>query len=98
MSLFVVRDAVVQAKFWDGSIANAGQIIEWIQDCDRKVNFWETNETSHRLYPEIKVWLANGDIGTMKPGDWVVKNHDDEFEVVSGDLFSDVYKEVHASV
>jgi len=81
------------AMFWDGSMAEAGRIIEWIEAEGGIAEFKETNETSHRLHPEIRVRSGKGIRYAAYPEHWIV-HINDGFEPMSQFKFEETFPQV----
>lgn len=64
----------VPAKTWDGSMRQALEILDWLQEHGTQGGFLETNETASRDQPEIVIYAEDGN-KHVRRGDWIVKEN-----------------------
>lgn len=88
------KPVVIQAMWWDGTRAEAGSFIEWMNadDIDGLATSWyrEANETVDREKPAIMIATLEG-VMTCSPGDWVIKGINGEFYPCKPDIFQATY-------
>jgi hypothetical protein len=87
---YATRQVTIQAKHWDGSIQNAGDIIDWILENGGTATFRETNETQHREHPEIRVYTLEG-VMVCSPTDWIIQGTEGEFYPCKDSVFQRKY-------
>ena len=92
--LFRKKPMTVQAMQWDGTMANAGAIVEWIEMLnvgEDKIKFLETNDTPNKLGPLIELNTNQGRTWA-EPGDWVVWGTHNDVYPCSDEVFKDVFE------
>ena len=61
----------VEAKQWDGSVAKALDIFDWLKSYNVPARLLETNETANRESPEIVIQTPEGN-KHVRANDWIV--------------------------
>ncbi len=82
----------ITAVLWDGSQAEAGEVIEWVlaHDDNALVEYKETNETVHKRHAWICIQTLEGKMA-VSPGDWVIRGVKGEFYPCKPDIFDLTY-------
>lgn len=95
VDLYLSNPVTIAATQWDGTQADAGRIIEWIEGYPGgQALFVETNETAHRKHPEIRIFTLEGLMST-NPQDWIIKGTINEFYPCKPEVFAVKYHSVH---
>lgn len=90
METYVSNPVEIQAYQWDGTIMDAGVIVEFVQDHGGNIELLETNETPHRKHPELKIFTLEG-LMTMNPRDWIIWGTVGEFYPCKPEVFAVKY-------
>lgn len=90
VDIYTSNPVDVHATQWDGTQADAGRVIEWIESNGGEASFVETNETGHRQYPEIHIQTLEGRMAT-KPTDYVIQGTINEFYPCKEEVFDRKY-------
>lgn len=89
------KPVVIEAMQWDGTVASAGDIIDWTlerPETNHTPTYWETNETEHRQHAELHISTLEG-VMVASPGDWIIIGLANEVYPCKPDIFQATYEE-----
>jgi len=92
--LFRKKPITVQAIQWDGTMANAGAIVEWIEMLnvgEDKIRFLEPNDSPTKGVSCIQLNTAEG-TSYAYSGDWVVWGTKNDVYPCTDSVFKDVFE------
>lgn len=89
--LYVSNPVVIEAKQWDGTASNAGEIIDWSLAQDGIITYRETNETPDREHAELRISTLEG-VMSASPTDWIIKGLEGEFYPCKDSVFQTKYR------
>lgn len=97
MEKFRKKPVVIEAVQWDGTRAEAENIIEWMGG---KGRFNPAEKLNDRVYPpDLQVTTledGNGQsVHTASPDDWIIKGVKGEFYPCKPDIFNATYEPEH---
>ena len=70
---YVPKAIEVEAKQWDGTMAEALDVLEWLAKQNIPARFLETNETVGRESPEIVIGTPDGN-KHVRAGNWITND------------------------
>ena len=94
--LFRKKPMTVQAMQWDGTMANAGAIVEWIELINAgedKIRYLEPNDSPTKGVACIQLNTAEGPAYAY-PTDWVVWGTKNDVYPCKDEVFQDVFEKL----
>lgn len=88
--IYARKTGEVKAKQWDGTMAGALDVMDWLKENDTPSRFLETNETSTRQNPELVLISQEGNKHAV-PGNWFV-NDDGTWLLLTAGTFRRQYE------
>ena len=97
LTLYRKKPVVVEAMLWDGEVAHAAAILDWVNSTEATAT-WTSGHTTNPGFPD-EAWVPNGIYirtleGTMhvSPGDYVIRGVQGEFYPCKPDIFEKTYE------
>lgn len=83
------KPVTITAVLWDGSRAEAGNLVEWLQSNGGIASYKEANESVTRK-PIIEIVTLEGKFAATQ-GDWIIRGVKGEFYPCKPDIFDQTY-------
>jgi len=89
---FLSRQVEIEARYWDGSQQQAGEIIEWVEANGGIAKYVEPNESGvHQA--QIRVHTLEGIMAALEDF-WIIRGTEGEFYPCKSSVFDRKYEKV----